>query len=213
MFNNFLGIYLCNGTIKPLPSNEQVFLQKCSFEYAVNKSTTSARNATNWTEETNIFKFYKNTSNSIFLAVRGKSVCARVYDIKLYYYYCEERYLKNIKFPKTMSPAEGSKTVEANCSVNSSPSSQTGIQSGFCEHNGKWRIGTNMGCFCEKGFEQKSHKKICARKLVKNIHYLTLLLPCFGGALFLAMSPERRIIKITLTVSLQNITHKKYFSN
>jgi hypothetical protein len=169
-YNNSLGIYLYNGMAQP-PATEQkpairhFFLQNFSLIYIVKNSTASARNGVKWTH---IFKFHKNYSNKIILAVKGVGVCARVYSMKVYYYYCGEKYFKGVRFPKTVSPFEGWKKVEANCSLNSSPSDQKKTMRGFCGHHGTWNISKGMGCFCKEGFQHNSLKK-CTRKLAYNI--------------------------------------------
>ena len=159
-FNKSLEISVCNGTATPDSNITIFFRQKCSPMYIATNSTASARDGKRWTH---IFTFRKNSSNIISLAVRGIGVCATVYSINLYYYYCKGEHFKdiNIKFPKTMSPVEGWKRVEANCPINnSSPSNH----SGFCGHNGEWKINKGVGCLCERGFEQKNSSKICTRK-------------------------------------------------
>lgn len=168
-YNISLGIYLYNGMAQPPVTNKPAFrnffLQNFSLIYTVENNTASARNGVKWTH---IFKFHKNYSNKIILAVKGVGVCARVYSMKVYYYYCGEKYFKGVRFPKTVSPFEGWKKVEANCSLNSSPSDQRKTMSGFCGHHGTWNISTRMGCFCKKGFQHNSLKK-CTRKLAYNI--------------------------------------------
>ena len=153
-----LGIYLHNG---PAQTNhlKDFFRQNFSRIYTLEDRT--ARNGKKWNY---IFKFSKDGSNNITLAVRGISVCSRVWSIKVYYYYCGEKYFNGVKFPKTKSPSEGRKKVEANCSVNSSPSNQGRILSGFCRYNGTWDYSMDIGCFCEQGYEQNSLTK-CSRKL------------------------------------------------
>ncbi|CAB4021090.1 ephrin type-B receptor 1-B-like [Paramuricea clavata] len=160
IYNNSLGIYLYNGMAQPPATNQKpaighFFLQNFSLIYILKNSTASARNGVKWTH---IFKFHKNYSSKIILAVKGVGVCARVYSMKVYYYYCGEKYSKGVRFPKTVSPFEGWKKVEANCSLNSSPSDQRKTTSGFCGHHGTWNISMGMGCFCKKGFEQNSLK-------------------------------------------------------
>ncbi len=158
--NSSLGIYLHNG---PVQTNnfKDFFLQNFSLIYTIENNTASTRNGSKWNH---IFKFYKNGLNNITPAVRGIGVCARVYSIKVYYYYCGEKYFNGVKFPKTKSPSEGRKKVEANCSGNSSPSNQGRILSGFCRYNGTWDYSMDIGCFCEQGYEQNSLMK-CSRKL------------------------------------------------
>ncbi len=152
-----LEIYLHNGPVQTT-NLKDFFLQNFSLIYTVEDRT--ARNGKKWNYT---FKFYKNGSNNIALAVRGIGVCARVYNIEVYYYYCGEKYFNGIKFPKTESPFEGRQNVEANCSVNSSPSNQGRILSGFCRYNGTWDYSMDIGCFCEQGYEQNSLMK-CTRK-------------------------------------------------
>ncbi len=154
-YNRTLGIYLHNGPVQKT-NLKDFFLQNFSLI-----NTVEARNGKKWKD---IFKFYKNGSNTNTLAVRGIGVCARVYNIEVYYHYCGEKYFNGVKFPKTESPFEGRKKVEANCSVNSSPSNQGRILSGFCRYNGTWDYSRDIGCFCEQGYEQNSLMK-CTRKL------------------------------------------------
>jgi hypothetical protein len=172
VFNKSLEIYLCNRTTELSSETEgkdlkAFFKQKCSFRYTANNSNVKGRNASGTNGEilTHIFKFYKKSWNNISLAVRGIGVCARVYSIKLYYYYCEENIKEGIKFPKTMSPIEGWKNVEANCSINSSPANQRKNQSGLCGYDGTWKIKKNMGCVCNKGYYEPNSSNICTRKL------------------------------------------------
>ena len=98
--------------------------------------------------------------NSMILAVRGTSVCARVFAMKVYYYYCEEKNFKGVTFQKTASPYEGWKKVKANCLVNNRRT-----LNGFCRYNGTWNLTGDPKCFCKKGYELNSFKE-CTRKFL-----------------------------------------------
>ena len=160
-FNKILGIYFYNGTAKkPVQSDANSlknFFQNFSLIFTVQNSTASARNGTKWTHT---FKIYRNEMNSMILAVRGTSVCARVFAIKVYHYYCEEKYFKGVTFQKTASPYEGWKKVKANCLVNNRRA-----LNGFCSYNGTWNLTGDPKCFCKKGYELNSSKE-CTRKFL-----------------------------------------------
>ena len=160
-FNKSLGIYLYNGTAKqPVQSDANSlknFFQNFPLIFTVQNSTASARNGTKWTHT---FKIYRNEMNSMILAVRGTSICTRVFAIKVYYYFCEEKYFKGVTFQKTASPYEGWKKVKANCLVNNRRT-----LNGFCRYNGTWNLTGDPKCFCKKGYELNSSKK-CTRKFL-----------------------------------------------
>ena len=162
-YNNSLGIYLYNGNVKLPDKNDlfkKFFFANFSLIYTVKNDTASVKKGQSLFHT---FKFYKNGSNSVILAVRGVGVCGRVHSMKVYYYYCEEKYFKGVRFPKTVSPFGGWKKVEAYCSVNSSTSDLTKKLNGFCGYDGTWNISKGMGCFCNKGLELNSSNE-CTRK-------------------------------------------------
>ena len=166
--NQSLEVYLYNGSTQASfhdGLSKEMFFQNFSKIYTVENRTAAKRNGSLWTH---IFKFKKNGFKNLILGVRGVGVCARVYSMKVYYYFCEKRYFDSLRLPKTTSPYEGWKRVEANCSADSSPPDQVRTPSGYCGYNGTWSIEKNMGCFCKKG-QEKNRLKKCSRKFSKVI--------------------------------------------
>ena len=163
-YNNSLRFYIYHGNTEIPTQNDlkKKFFANFSLIFTAKNDTESGKKAQK--RLFHAFKFHKNGSNNVILAVRGIGVCGRVHSMKVYYYYCEEKYFKGASFPKTASPIEGRKNVEAFCLGNSSTSNQRKKLNGFCGHNGIWNISKGMGCFCKKGLELNSLKE-CTRKL------------------------------------------------
>ena len=109
------------------------------------------------------FTFYQNGTQGVTFGIRSRGACGKIYRMKLYYYYCEERLIYNAKFAKTVSPANISKVVTANCSANSLPSNNETSLKGYCQSNGTWIINNKTRCLCVKGFEPYSSLG-CLRK-------------------------------------------------
>ncbi|CAB4043908.1 ephrin type-A receptor 2 [Paramuricea clavata] len=85
--------------------------------------------------------------------------------MKMYYYYCEETFIKGIKFERTLSPTKGFKNVTGNCSEYAIP--QNGAKASFnihCYSNGTWSkpAGDHLNCFCIEGFAPDKTNGSCS---------------------------------------------------
>ncbi|XP_028413615.1 ephrin type-B receptor 1-B-like [Dendronephthya gigantea] len=146
-----LEIYLYNGSSQPPDISKEMFFNFFFQIYPTEFPTLENNYRV-------VAKFPKNGLNTLVLAVRAVGLCASVYSMKVYYYFCEEQYFNGFLIPKTTSPYEGWKRIEANCSGNFASPDQV---IGYCGYNGTWKIEKNMGCFCKKG-EEKNQLNECS---------------------------------------------------
>ena len=69
------------------------------------------------------FSFNPNGTKAVTFAVRSRGACGYIFNMTMYYYYCEETYVNYVKLMKTPSSPSGFKLVTAKCSKNSLASS------------------------------------------------------------------------------------------
>ncbi len=117
------------------------------------------------------FFFNPNDAEGVTFAVRSRGACGRIFNMTMYYYYCEERFVNSVKLIKTSAPINGSKLVTVNCSKNSMASSNLTRLEGYCYSNGSWNMNRDYKCLCIEGHEPND-KRGCSRKL--NNVYTTL---------------------------------------
>ncbi|XP_028394326.1 ephrin type-B receptor 2-like [Dendronephthya gigantea] len=89
----------------------------------------------------------------ITFGIKSRGGCGSVIRIKVYYYICEETFIKSVMFKKTLSPQNGTKVVFGNCSLNSRRSSHMGDLKAYCYSNGSWSTEKNISCLCDRGYE------------------------------------------------------------
>ena len=109
------------------------------------------------------FSFNPNGTKAVTFAVRSRGACGYIFNMTMYYYYCEEIYVNSVKLMKTPSPPSGFKLVTANCSKNSLASSNVTTLEGRCYINGSWSMNNNFKCSCIEGYEP-NQKSGCSRK-------------------------------------------------
>ncbi len=104
--------------------------------------------------ETQSFTFSYNGSKIRF-AARARGITGEFYNMKLYYYYCDETVRNGVRLPETYAPpANGLKRVALNCTSNAVSKYNESSFEGLCWSNGTWNIfGNETGCFCRPGYE------------------------------------------------------------
>ena len=114
-------------------------------------------------KENQTFPLHLNKTDGVLFGIKSNGACAKIFKMKLYYYYCKEKFINSVKFENTTSPLNGSKEVAGNCSDNSSLSKDLTSLKGFCQSNGTWSVNENVKCLCKEGFEPHIWKG-CLRK-------------------------------------------------
>ena len=161
--SNYFQVYVYRGQNAPnipsgrdKPAVKHYLLNNFSPLYNITNNTSPVK-ATNKTEN-HTFTFYQNQSKGITFAIRSRGACGRIYRMKMYYYYCEETCKNRVTFVETISPANGSKEVPGNCSVNSMlPNNETN-SNGSCSSNGTWSIPHTVNCSCMQGYSSNHTK-------------------------------------------------------
>ena len=95
---------------------------------------------------------------TITFGIKSYGGCGSVIRMKVYYYVCEEMFIKSVMFKTTMSPQSGSKVVFGNCSENTASVSKAGGLKAYCHSNGSWSPEEGAVCRCDKGYEPTSNK-------------------------------------------------------
>ena len=101
----------------------------------------------------------------ITFGISAKAVDATVYGIKMFYYYCEEKFINNIYFPNTTSSVNQPKAVNGNCSENSKSLNNGTKFEAICLQNGTWTPRNGSECLCVGGFEPRLSQG-CRRKCI-----------------------------------------------
>ena len=124
---------------------------------------------TKTTRTNQTFSFSRNNSEGIVFAIRSKGACGSIYRMKMYYYYCEEKFINGIIFEKTASLAAGSKAVvKGHCTGNTIPPGNSKSLDGNCTYNGTWNIEDNVTCTCDENYTLNQDIGICLPLLVSN---------------------------------------------
>ena len=125
-------------------------------------------------KENQTFPLHFNKTEGVLFGIKSKGACAEILKMKLYYYYCKEKFINSVKFENTTSPLNGSKEVAGNCSDNSSLSKDLTNLKGFCQSNGTWSVNENVKCLCKEGFEPYIWKG-CLRKSGSSIGFSEMI--------------------------------------
>ena len=94
----------------------------------------------------------------ITFGIKSSGGCGSVIRMKVYYYVCEEMFIKSVMFKMTMSPQNGSKVICGNCSENAVLATKAGGLKAYCHSNGSWSTEENEVCRCDKGYEPTTNK-------------------------------------------------------
>ena len=165
---DYFAVYINRGDEAPkvtgndAETRRQELLGKFSFVDNITSSTKPSETENVPFKET--FSFNRNNTKGVTLAVRSRGACGEIFNITMYYYYCEERFIHSVKLKNTSSPKTGFKLVRANCSENSMASGNTKSLEGRCYSNGSWSVNETNKCLCTKGYEP-NEKTGCSRKL------------------------------------------------
>ena len=158
---DYFAVYINRGDEAPKITGNDI-LGKFSFVHNITSSTKPSETENVPFKE--IFYFNRNNTKGVTLAVRSRGACGKIFNITMYYYYCEERFIHSVKLKNTSSPKTGFKLVRANCSENSIASGNTKSLEGRCYSNGSWSVNETNICLCMKGYESNG-KTGCSRKL------------------------------------------------
>ena len=105
------------------------------------------------TMEMQTFTFHYNGSKIRF-AVRARGISGEFHNMTLYYYYCNEIVWNGVRLPRTIAPANGSKSVTLNCTSNAVSKDNESSFEGSCWYNGTWSFpGNDTLCSCRPGYE------------------------------------------------------------
>ena len=158
---DYFAVYINHGDEAPKISVNKIF-GKLTFVYNITSSTKP--NETEDVPFKETFSFNRNNTKGVTLAVRSRGACGKIFNITMYYYFCEERFIHSVKLKNTCSPKTGFKLVRANCSEHSIASGNTKSLEGRCYSNGSWSVNETNKCLCTKGYEP-NEKTGCSRKL------------------------------------------------
>ena len=144
-FSNDFEVYIYRGESQPALDKTNIV---SLFESQVYKIRDNSLPGTSQS-----FNFNRNGTKGVSFAVRSRGACGKIFNMAVYYYFCEETFVNSIRLMKTLSPLSGSKLVPANCSENSSPlNASRGLQ-GNCYSNGSWDVNEDFKCLCTAGYE------------------------------------------------------------
>ena len=166
--SNYFEVYIQPGKPKSIPKSAKLddFLGAFSLVHNITNNTYPSQ-----TRFKQTFFFNPNDAEGVTFAVRSRGACGSIFNMTMYYYYCEERFVNSVKLIKTPAPVNGSKLITANCSKNSMASSNLTRIEGLCYSNGSWNTNNDYKCLCIEGHEPND-KRGCSRKL--NTVYTTL---------------------------------------
>ena len=140
-----LTVYIHKGKDPNIPTkNPKTYLYSNFYLVDVIKAVAGNKTTTR-------FKL-SYSGQYITFGISAKVVDATVYGIKVFYYYCEETFIKNIYFPKTSSSAKQPKAVNGSCSENSKSLNNGTEFEALCLQNGTWTRRNGSECLCVGGF-------------------------------------------------------------
>ena len=96
---------------------------------------------------------FSHTSPFVMLALRARGISGEIHNINLYYYYCKETVVGNVRFVRINAPLTGTKRVVANCTNNAVRNLNESSSGGLCWFNGTWSFEKNATCLCTPGYE------------------------------------------------------------
>ena len=161
-YANHLEVFVYNGTLR----RSYLWLRNVVnlFQFLHNITASRHENGT-ITEKTQneTFSFLRNISKTVTFGLKSSGACVTLYDIKMYYYYCEERIINNVKFPKTISPPHGSVVhqlqLNNSCVNNSKPWKPNQTLYFSCYSNGTFLVNngaSSFRCNCLPGYEPRN---------------------------------------------------------
>ena len=100
---------------------------------------------------------------NVTFGVRARAASWTIYQMKMYYYYCEKTIINNVQLPSMNSSEVGSKSIAVWCSPYSTPSKNVTEITATCLRNGTWKVNDGIHCSCLEGF-QKEKSKGCLRE-------------------------------------------------
>ena len=172
-YSRLLQVYVCRGNnciniptvTKEKTAAAASFISRYFTPVYTLTNTSKSKNVKGRgiVKENQTFPLHLNKTEGVLFGIKSKGACAEIFKLKLYYYYCKEKFINSVKFENTISPLNGSKEVAGNCSDNSSLSKDITSLKGFCQSNGTWSVNENIKCLCKEGFEPHTWKG-CLRK-------------------------------------------------
>lgn len=170
-YTNYFEVYIYRETsdkenvYRPDDPNLADLLKVYSPLYNITNNTLPNASLT---RSVQTFSFPQNSSQRVVIAIRSRGACGSIFRMKMYYYYCEETFIKGIQFEITLSPAKGFKNVTGNCSEYAIPPNSAKASFNIhCYSNGTWSKpeDDNLKCFCIEGFAPDKTNGSCLSKL------------------------------------------------
>ena len=160
-------VFIATSIPPNIPLVEKQLYSIFSPLYNISNSTSPHETLT---RSTQTFSFPQNNSQGVTFAIRSKGACGTIFRMKMYYYYCEEKFFKGTKFERTASPAKGFRNVTGECSEHAIPPiNGTARFNRYCYENGNWSKleDENLKCFCVEGHTPNKIDESCSSKLYR----------------------------------------------
>ena len=162
--SNFFEVYIHRGKNRPEITRQTAETVLRSQFYSIYNITANSSLLSQTPQEQNqTFNFDQNKTEGVTFAVRSRGACGKIFNMTMYYYYCEETFADSVRLRKTPSPKIGPKLVTGNCSEHSQPSNNLTRLEGYCYKNGSWNVNGDLKCLCIEGYEP-NEKLGCSSK-------------------------------------------------
>ena len=163
-FSNYFEIYIHRGKDRPDIEKETAeTVLHSQFFSLYNITANNSLLSQTPQKQKQTFNFDQNKTEGVTFAVRSRGACGKIFNMTMYYYYCEETFVDSVRLKKTPSPKIGPKLVTGNCSDHSQPSNNLTRLEGYCYRNGSWNTNRDLKCLCIEGYEP-DEKRGCSRK-------------------------------------------------
>ena len=162
--SNFFEVYIYRGKNKPdITKKTAGTVLRSQFYSIYNITANSSLLSQTPQKQKQTFNFDQNKTEGVTFAVRSRGACGKIFNMTMYYYYCEETFVDSVRLKKTLSHKTGPKLVTGTCSEHSKPSSNLTRLEGYCYRNGSWSVTGDLKCLCFKGYGPNK-KRGCSRK-------------------------------------------------
>ena len=164
-YSNHFEVYISLRNIEIYPTDYEIQISDIYqlFSPLYNISNHTGTEAEWLSRNNQTFSFHPNNSHWLTFAIRSRGACGSIFRMKMYYYECEELFIKGVHFQNVSSPITGFKNVIGHCSEQSVSLHNTKNQTGICHYNGSWTIPQEIKCLCYEGY-YLSKNRVCLRK-------------------------------------------------